>query len=275
MKAAIPLFSRLFPGLKIVQHDKVESPENWHKQHPNNAQKMSRLEAESSSDKALADIANGKRFGVLHNEKFGEIQYPLGKMGTIGANGKTKGGSEFLHIVAERMRKDGATIEEAIEIARRVGVAASIGTETKSVMNTHWLDYDGVRAIIAVTDKGIPIITGYEIRADGDSAAFPPSERLQPHPVVREDEIVAALKDANNIAHSAENGNSLRLIVSKKSDETLGWYSPDTKEIHLNPGADAEALMHEALHAVQDCANAGARERIIWVKNKKKMINDF
>ena len=44
------------------------------------------------------------------------------------------------------------------------------------------------------------------------------------------------------------------LIVSKRSGETLGWYSPATKEIHLNPGADAETLMHETLHAVQDWA---------------------
>ena len=114
----------------------------------------------------------------------------------------------FLHIVEERMRKDGASLEEAIEIARDVGIAASIGTETKALMNTRWLDYKGVRAIIAITEDGTPIITGYEIRADGESAAFPPSESLPSHPVVREDEIVAALKNSTIISQGGADRNS-------------------------------------------------------------------
>ena len=143
---------------------------------------------------ALSDIASGKPYGVLHHPELGEIRYPMGSFGTVRANGNSRGGSGFLHIVQERMRKDGATLEEAIDIAIRVGVSAQVGEETRTDMNTHWLDADGVRAIVAVTDTGTPVITGYEIGAGGNGAAFPPSPSLQSAPLVRKEQIVAALK---------------------------------------------------------------------------------
>ena len=230
VKAAIPLMRRVFPGLKITYHDTVQDPNDWHTAHPSGIQKMSELDAQTNSDKALAEIASGKEYGTLHNAKYGEIQYPLGKIGTINKKGKTEGGMGFLHIVEERMRKDGATLEEAIEIARKVGVAASIGVESRAIMNTRWLEHGGVRAIIAITENGKPIITGYEIRADGKSAAFPPSESLPSHPVVREDEIVAALKNSPIVSQAEIESNSeavSRLIIDRKSGETLGWFSSD------------------------------------------------
>ena len=86
--------------------------------------------ASQKSIVALEEIATGKEYGILHNDKFGEIQYPLGRIGELRPNGKVKGGLGLLHIVSEQMRKDGATIDEAIDIAINVGVSAQIGEET-------------------------------------------------------------------------------------------------------------------------------------------------
>lgn len=162
--------------------------------------------AAQHSISALEDIAAGKEYGILHNAMYGEIRYPLGKLGRIRKNGKTKGGLGLLHIVSERMRKDGATVEEAIETALRVGIAAEIGEETARIENTRWLDFDGTRAIIALTENGNPIITGYEINADETPAAFPSSEALPRQPLMREADIVAALKE--RLARKRQNVNS-------------------------------------------------------------------
>jgi len=136
---------------------------------------------------ALEAIANGAPYGVLHNAKYGEIHYPLGRMG--------KKGMGFLHIVEERMRKDGKSLDEALDVAIRVGISAEIGNESAAKMNTRWLDYGGTRAIVALTDDGNPIITGYEISADDSEAAYPSSSKpTASHLPERADEIVAALK---------------------------------------------------------------------------------
>lgn len=135
---------------------------------------------------ALQSIADGGEYGVLHNGRYGEIRYPLGRPG--------KGGMGFLHIVEERMRKDGATLDEAIDTAIRVGQAAEIGEETSSRMNTRHLDYEGTRAIIALTENGNPIITGYEISADEPPAAYPSTEGRPPSPLERKETVIAALK---------------------------------------------------------------------------------
>lgn len=242
------LVKRWFPDMKIVAHKYGEKIKR--------GQHVIEQKAEGAAThaaEALSAIADGKPYGILHNEKYGEIQYPLGKIGKEKQSGKTKGGFGFLHIVAERMKKDGATLDEAIDVARRVGVAAEIGTETRSVMNTHWLDHDGVRAIIAIKEDGKPIITGYEIRADGDLAAFPPSKPLQSRPVVREGDIVAALRE--RIAqHSAEvNGGTEKNYLRDTSGGVLGWFDPKSKEVHLLPGADPKTVAHEIMwHGTRD-----------------------
>ena len=136
---------------------------------------------------ALQEIASGKEYGILHNDRFGEIRYPLGKAG--------KGGLGFLHIVEHRMN-GGASLDEAIETAIRVGMAAEIGKETFSKFNTHHLDVDGVRAIIAVMPDNTIVITGYEIDADETAAANRRAEEHNPHPHVSSDEVIKRLQEA-------------------------------------------------------------------------------
>lgn len=146
---------------------------------------------------ALQEIASGKEYGILHNDRFGEIRYPLGKAG--------KGGLGFLHIVEHRMN-GGASLGEAIETAIRVGMAAEIGEETFSKYNTHHLDADGVRAIIAVMPDNTIVITGYEIDADETAAANRRAEEHNPHPHVSSDEVIKRLQET--LAHKLAGNNS-------------------------------------------------------------------
>lgn len=155
-------------------------------------------EALNHSRQALQDIANGKEYGVLQNTKYGEIRYPLGKMG--------KGGYGLLHIVESRMQRDGNTIDEAIDIAIKVGAAVEIGIQTASQHNTRHFDYDNVRAIIALMPDGNKVITGYEIKADDSPVANQRADDLQSTPHVRSEEIVAALR--NNLTQKAKSASS-------------------------------------------------------------------
>ena len=54
--------------------------------------------------------------------------------------------------------------------------------------------------------------------------------------------------------HAKHPNGIQRLIIDQKSGRTLGWFFPDMKEVHLNPGATVETLAHEVLHAAQDWA---------------------
>lgn len=58
----------------------------------------------------------------------------------------------------------------------------------------------------------------------------------------------------NTGAFDATNPDIRRLIIDRKSGETLGWFSSDMQEVHLNPGATVETLAHEVLHAAQTWA---------------------
>ena len=134
---------------------------------------------------ALQSIADGADYGVLHNAKYGEIRYPLGRMGD--------GGMGFLHIVEHRMNGS-ATLEEAVDTAIRVGQAAEIGKETANILNTRHFEYDGTRAIVAIQNNNM-VVTGYEIDADENAAAIRRAAERNPHPHVGSDEVIGVLRD--------------------------------------------------------------------------------
>lgn len=136
---------------------------------------------------AMEGLANGEPSVTLHNAEYGEIEYPIGKMG--------KGGMGFLHIVEQRMMKDGATLDDAIETAIRVAESAERGVLSREHVNTKHFDKDGIRAVVAFTDKGNPIITGYVISAEGKKGTYPDApSAATPQPYARSEEVVAALK---------------------------------------------------------------------------------
>ena len=157
------------------------------------------LAAESHSRSALADIAAGKPYGILHNPKYGVIRYPLGRAG--------KGGEGFLHIVEHRMN-GGASLDDAIDVAIKVGKAAEIGEETLSRYNTHHLDSNGVRAIIAEMPDHTKVITGYEIDADEKAAANRRAAELAPPPHVSSEEVIAHLREIVSQSAAGRNGVS-------------------------------------------------------------------
>lgn len=135
---------------------------------------------------ALRHIADGEDHGVIHNAEYGDIEYPLGHTGRRGMG--------LAHIVESRMGKDGATLDEAIDVAIKVASAAESGRTTTERYNTKHLDKDGVRAIVAFMPDGSRIITGYEISADGRGGANRRSPKPESRPHVSLEGIVAALK---------------------------------------------------------------------------------
>lgn len=135
---------------------------------------------------ALRHIADGEDHGVIHNAEYGDIEYPLGRTGRRGMG--------LAHIVDSRMGKDGATLDEAIDVAIKVASAAESGRTTTERYNTKHLDKDGVRAIVAFMPDGSRIITGYEISADGRGGANRRSPKPESRPHVSLEGIVAALK---------------------------------------------------------------------------------
>ncbi len=127
--------------------------------------------------------------GIISNPELGEIQYNFGTQGEKGQG--------IAHIIQKRM-SDGASLDDAAEIAVRVGISASIGKITETQRNKRFIDYDGVRAIVALNSETHKlIVTGYEINADDLAVANRRAANLRnglPH--VRSEEMVAALKRA-------------------------------------------------------------------------------
>ena len=165
---------------------------------------------------AMDTLARGED-ATLHSEALGEVLYPFGKTG--------KGGMGFLHIVERRMAQ-GHTLDDAVEIALRVGEAAARGTVERESGNIRWLDRNDYRAIVAIRDGDSPIITGYDIWRENERSAddgrLPnrPSDNSAPHPLARKDEVVAALKRivANNRA--ARQGRSFSTEVVSPEEDT-------------------------------------------------------
>ena len=200
------------------------------------------LAAESHARSALADIAAGKPYGILHNPKYGEIRYPLGKSGA--------GGMGFLHIIEHRMN-GGASLDEAINTAIRVGEAAEIGKETMARMNTRHFDYNGTRAIVAIDEMENPIITGYEIDADETAAAHRRAAELAPHPHVSSEEVIEHLRGI-----LAQRGGEVKGASGKTGETPF-----DTPE--LDPGRRAEEANTYAKRYY-------ARHRALGALNKPK-----
>lgn len=206
--------------------------------------------ARTDSFNALSSLAAGEAFGVLHNAKYGEIRYPLGKLG--------KGGFGFLHIVEQRIRKDGATLDDAIDVALRVGVSAEIGEETAARYNTRHLDFDGVRAIVAVDKDEKPIITGYAIGKTGaeesDGAHRRSSESAIGTPHVSSEAIVAALKEKLSQMRSEVNPESFGERQSRS------YRAADTQEQEYQRNADAAIL------AVYKLVGGAVSEKCKWLR---------
>ena len=140
----------------------------------------------------VMDLLAQSKDATIQSNELGEVIYPFGRMG--------KRGMGFLHIIERRMAQ-GHTLDEAIEIAFRVGEAAARGSETipenKNMRNKKWIDKNGYRAIVAIDSTQRPIITGYDID-DGEtrnhSSARRRLEGYAPNPHVSSEEVVAALK---------------------------------------------------------------------------------
>ena len=206
--------------------DKARNAEEWwdrkDESHPdldwargrNDGIRFKRNAAFEHSLDALQSIADGADYGVLHNAKYGEIRYPKGRTG--------KGGMGFMHIVQNRMEKDGATIDEAIDTAIKVGQAVEIGEETAERLNTRHFDYDGVRAIVAWRENDKAVITGYEINEGDSAAAVRRAEELAPRPHVSSEEVAQRLRDRiSNLRAESQEGIRFKRAASVDDPDVL------------------------------------------------------
>ena len=245
VREATKRLSRWIKGVKVKSTNAISDADL-----KGDARAQKIIDAEKHSRAALEEISSGKEFGVLTNEKFGEIKYPLGKTG--------KGGLGFLHIVEHRMN-EGASLQDAIETAYRVGVAAEIGEESRTIYNTHHLDYDGVRAIIAVMPDGSKVITGYKIDADEAAAAIRRAATNKSRSHVSSNEVIGELQKilaqrANEVNSVFSNSRPLR-----DGKRIVGSYNLKTGEVTLAKGASVETVAHElGWHAAFDWAKRNA-----------------
>ena len=254
VKSATKKLSRWIKGVKVKSVNAISEADL---KGDTRAQKI--IDAEKHSRAALEEISSGKEFGVLTNEKFGEIKYPLGKTG--------KGGLGFLHIVEHRMN-EGASLQDAIETAYRVGVAAEIGEESRTIYNTHHLDYDGVRAIIAVMPDGSKVITGYKIDADEAAAAIRRATTNKSRSHVSSNEVIGELQKILARRANDVNGSDSNFRPLRDGKRIVGSYNIKTGEVTLAKGASVETVAHElGWHASFDWAKRNAK-----TNNKAKAL---
>ncbi|MBO4329004.1 MAG: hypothetical protein J5820_00030, partial [Rhodocyclaceae bacterium] len=98
--------------------------------------------------------------------------------------------------------------------------------------------------IVAVTDTGTPVITGYEIGAGGNGAAFPSSPSLQSAPLMRKEQIVAALKERIAQLEAQVNGtDSVEAVEFNEKSPAVKWVAASMKEEgHIRPAGDVHSL---------------------------------
>ena len=183
-------------------------------------QSMSQLGEQANA--AIRELSTGKD-AVIHNS-YGDITYGIGETGKLTANGRIKGGLGLMHIVYSRMAKDGATLNDALDIAMLVADALENGTESEVRHNKHYYQKDGIEAVFAINqDTSKPVLTGYRIREDESDGAILASHDLRTIPPPRKEDVVASL--AKRIALLSNEGQASRFSVSS-ADQFDGKVQP-------------------------------------------------
>ena len=127
--------------------------------------------------KALSDAVTGK--ATVHRAMFrnglGWVDFVWGDEGTVKPNGRTKGGKGLSHIVEARMRKDGLTEREAIDVLSELvrTIAAGEEFDRKQVGDVVRVGvrHDGFVAwLTKQPGANAWIVTGYEVDPDRTAA---------------------------------------------------------------------------------------------------------
>lgn len=208
----------------------------------------------------VMDLLAQSKDATIQSNELGEVIYPFGRMG--------KRGMGFLHIIERRMAQ-GHTLDEAIEIAFRVGEAAARGSETipenKNLRNKKWIDKNGYRAIVAIDSTQRPIITGYDID-DGEtrnhSSARRRLEGYAPNPHVSSEEVVAALKRI--ITDIREERKDVKFSTEKPGDVGMSATVRSVREALRRDGDKAVELLGGTIlsNYVREETDAALRKRV-------------
>jgi hypothetical protein len=232
VKAAVPILRRVFPGLKVTYHDTVQDPNAWHAKHPNGIQEMRRSPQE---DPIISNIRERLRYGTKYNPNDAYHIAHSARKGEI-ALFHDLGDGEY--VIISRLEATDENYDKLKDFKERFANAdadaySDLIEEAKSLARG-----DGIRGDISSengTRKG-------EVRSMAGSSTGD--------------------RHGESDRQGKENSENLRLIIDQKSGRTLGWFSPDMKEVHLNPGATVESLAHEVLHAAQDWAKNSDSRRM-------------
>jgi len=121
---------------------------------------------------------------IIQSECLGEVLYEFGSTG--------RHGHGLLHIIEKRMR-EGYCLEDAVNVAIAVAESVASGKLTNSIKNTRHLDKGRIRAIVAINTLNKIVVTGYEIRNEGETTATKqrPADYAST-PYVRSEQMVAS-----------------------------------------------------------------------------------
>ena len=217
-------------------------------------QSMSQLGEQANA--AIRELSTGKD-AVIHNS-YGDITYGIGETGKLTANGRIKGGWGLMHIVYSRMAKDGATLNDALDIAMLVADALENGTESEVRHNKHYYQKDGIEAVFAINqDTSKPVLTGYRIREDESDGAILASHDLRTIPPPRKEDVVASL--AKRIALLSNEGQASRFSVSS-ADQFDGKVQPWPENFPKVMLQTTLANIKQKWPKLHEAANAGSNE---------------
>ncbi|MBQ6471562.1 MAG: strawberry notch C-terminal domain-containing protein [Victivallales bacterium] len=154
---------------------------------------------------AMRELADGSHSVPLERPEIGEIQYDLGRTGSRGYG--------LLHIVEQRMKKNGYSLEEAAEVAVRTGLSAVLGVEEKAYFNKHLYAHGGVRAVVAFDNElSRPVITGFVVGTDATNMKGEDGRQM-PH--VRSDGLQDSFpRIGSEETGASQNENNTRVTVT-------------------------------------------------------------
>ena len=197
VKAAIPLMRRVFPGLKITYHDTVQDPNDWHTAHPSGIQEARRTPTE---DPIVSNIRERLRYGDKYNPNDAHHIAHSASKDEIALFHDLGNGD---YVIISRVK---ATDENYAKLKDFKESLANADADTYSNLVKEAESLVGSNGILGN-------ISSENRTRKGAVRSVAGSETDDRH-------------GADNRQGSRDSTN-LRLIIDRKSGETLGWFSSD------------------------------------------------
>ena len=188
-----------------------------------------------NGDTVEVDTSTGGLMGVL-SELSGEQDRFLAWIAANRAEQLTKEGREFL-FTPEQIQHLKALNQGTMKDGRDRATAYGETLQKFNDFQDAVLAIAEARGLIdAVTDTGTPVIIGYEIGAGGNGAAFPSSPSLQSAPLMRKEQIVAALKERIAQLEAQVNGtDSVEAVEFNEKFPAAIWVDSTVQSDGIDP----------------------------------------